>query len=833
MTVSILDSNERWGLLAAALVVAAAAYALHRRRRPGAVVPLIVVAAIIVDVLISERLVAFLIQGLSNKSSDFNEFRWVILAPWGRLGLALGAAVAVAVVILGWLSSRRLTSPWRRAALIGLRAAAASMALVLFLQPAVELRQVAREPNRVAVVVDDSRSMSLRDEPGGPSRLERVRALLERSRGTLERWQASHHIDFFEFAETLGPSTFESVATGEPHGQETLVRQALERVRARYDGRELAGVVLISDGVATGGFADEAGEGVITDFLRSLDTRVHTVWAGRPGLKDVAVARILADEFAFVRTVVRIEAMIRSTGYDKRRIPVTLSSDGKELRYKWIEVGPGDTQSKVVFEISPPRVGKYVYEISTPVAQDEAVSTNNRRSFVLRVIRDKIRVLQVAGQPAWDVRALRRMLKQNPNVDLISFFILRTIDDHSGVPNSEMSLIPFPTRELFEEELPSFDVIVLQNFEFEPYGIGIYLENIRSYVHGGGGLVMLGGALSFSSGGYAGTPVAEALPVELLPSFRSSRDLIDASYFQPQLTRQGKIHPVTALRYESGDNETTWQRLPELEGVNLVAGARRDATVLAVHPRLRTASGEPMPVMTAGEYGDGRSLAIGSDSLWRWGFVAAAKPGDDGRNYDKFWENTIRWLIQDPELRYLHVESDAVEYQPGDRAGINTRLLDRDYTPLQGGTVTLEIRRGSDPAATDPVAHEVIEVGESGDGSYELTNLEPGVYRIHGRAEVAGKEVESSDIFLVREGTTELDQPAATDGLLRELSTATGGTYMGKATELPADLPFEEPRIVRVDQRTDVELWSRPVLLFLAFLFLGLEWVLRQRSGYL
>ena len=80
---------------------------------------------------------------------------------------------------------------------------------------------------------------------------------------------------------------------------------------------------------------------------------------------------------------------------------------------------------------------------------------------------------------------------------------------------TQMSLIPFPTRELFEEQLPSFDVIVLQNFEFMPYGIGDYLDNIRSYVEGGGGLAMLGGDMSFSSGGYHGTPVAAALPVEL------------------------------------------------------------------------------------------------------------------------------------------------------------------------------------------------------------------------------------------------------------------------------------------------------------------------------
>ena len=97
---------------------------------------------------------------------------------------------------------------------------------------------------------------------------------------------------------------------------------------------------------------------------------------------------------------------------------------------------------------------------------------------------------------------------KNPDED--SFFILRTQDSISLVPNDEMSLIPFPTRELFEQQLPSFDLIILQDFEYLPYGIGDYLENIRSYVEGGGGLAMLGGAASFTSGGYYGTPVAQA-----------------------------------------------------------------------------------------------------------------------------------------------------------------------------------------------------------------------------------------------------------------------------------------------------------------------------------
>jgi uncharacterized membrane protein len=787
-----------------------------------------------VAALAVEQAIGLLVAHEAPASTDFNEFRWVLLSPWGRTGLVLGLVAVAAIVGLSFHASARLASPWRRAAMIGLRSGAATAALILFLQPAVELRQVAREPNRIAVIVDDSLSMGLREIGDGPSRHERARALLSASEPVFQTWRKKHHVDFFGFSDALVQTSETAAASAKPTGAGTMMRQSLEQLRARYDGRDLAGIILVSDGVPTDEFADGATDGTSRDFLGGLQTRVHTAWVGRPGLRDVAISRVLADEFAFVRTVVKIEVVIRSTGYPRRRIPVTLTSEGKPLRQKWVEVAADEGETRVVFELSPPRVGKFVYSVETPVSADEAVDTNNSRSFVLRVIRDKIRVLQVAGQPSWDVQALRRMLKQNPNVDLISFFILRTQDDVSLVPNDEMSLIPFPTHELFQDELPSFDLIVLQNFEYLPYGIGAYLENIRSYVEGGGGLAMLGGPLSFSSGGYASSPVAAALPVTL-DSNLSQRDAVDTTVFRPALTGAGQVHPVTSLRYEARDNVALWKALPSLEGVNIIGDAKPGATVLATHPRLRTRSGKPMPVIVAGEYGDGRSLAVTTDSLWRWGFAAGDQVDGhgDGRYYDKLWETSMRWLIQDPELRYLHVDSDHVEYVPQSPVRLDVRLLDRNYAPLAGGKVSLEISRGADPARVVEVGAATLQVGESGEASHEMDGLEPGVYRVRATAEVGGRQVEATDIFLVREGTEEMDRPAAREDVLRAVAATTGGTYLGKVSELPSNLAFDQPRVVRVDRRSDVELWSRPVLLFLALLLLGLEWLLRQRSGYL
>ncbi len=831
MSIVLFSSLVRYGLAATAgLLLLATILAVRANRgRLGALLGVGVLFA--GGALAAEALVALTVRLAAPGASDFNEYRWVMLAPWGRLGLALGGAAVIGIVALSWRASRGAPS-WRRATMIALRTGAAVVALVVFLEPAVELRQVAREPNRIAVLIDDSKSMSLAEQPDGPTRIERARKLIAASSDTIAAWEVEHKIDYYTFSETVTATSLTALANDPAAGKGTLIRKALEFVRGRYESRDLAGIVLISDGSATGGFDEDSGDGAVRDFLRSLDTHIHTVWAARPGLEDIAVAKVMADEFAFVRTVVRIDAVIHTTGLPARQVPVTLSTDGQPLRTKQVDLPAGDHEVTVTFELTPPRVGRYVYEISVPIVAGEAVTTNNTRSFVLRVIRDKTRVLQVAGQPSWDVRALRQMLKSDPNVDLISFFILRTQDSVGLVPNDEMSLIPFPTRELFEQQLPSFDLIILQNFEYLPYGIGDYLENIRSYVEGGGGLAMLGGATSFSSGGYYGTPVAAALPVELYGPFDSG-PVLDTQRFAPQLTEAGVMHPVTSLRYVAEDNLATWKALPQLDGVNLVAGAKPDATVLAVHPRLKTKSGKPMPVIVAGDYGKGRSLAVTTDSLWRWGFVAAQHPGDDGRQYTKFWEGARRWLIQDPDLRNLHIDSDAVEYAPGAPVRVAVRLLGRDYQALPGGVVSVVVKRGADPNRAEQISESKVTVGDDGTAVDELGGLAPGVYRVIGHATISGRQVDASDIFLVRDGGNELDRPVGDPATLDAIAKATGGSALGPADTLPRDLVFDPPRIVRVDRRTDVELWSRPGLLILVVGLLGLEWLLRQRSGYL
>ena len=146
-----------------------------------------------------------------------------------------------------------------------------------------------------------------------------------------------------------------------------------------------------------------------------------------------------------------------------------------------------------MFEIRPDELGEFLFQVSFPQIAGHATHSNDSADFVVKVIRDKIRVLQVVGRPSWDERFLRQHLKENPNVDLISFFILRTPSDDPEVSENELSLIPFPADKIFDTELHTFDVVIFQNFDFRPYYMARYLKNIREAVEGGLGFVMLGG----------------------------------------------------------------------------------------------------------------------------------------------------------------------------------------------------------------------------------------------------------------------------------------------------------------------------------------------------
>jgi len=760
-------------------------------------------------------------------SGDFNEARWVFLSPWGTRGIALAAVLCLVIIMLSWASSVECPTRRRRIAVICARTVAVSAAFLLFAQPALERSKVVRKPNRIAVLMDDSSSMQLPVSSGNETRAAFLRSVIADSFDVFESLRDERGVDFFRFSTDLFETTAVEPATS--LGAATRVRDVLLAIAKRYEAGALAGVILLSDGEATGALA-EPTSGEIEQLAAQLAVPIHTVWLAEPNLPDISIAEVRADEFAFARTRVEIAAVIRTKGFASRAVPVTLTVDGQVVKTRSVFLNDSRPEATVTFAVTPEKVGKFVYEISVPAQEGEVVLENNREVVLVRVIRDKIRVLHVAGQPSWDVRALRGMLKQNPNVDLISFFILRTADDASNASQGELSLIPFPTEELFSEELPSFDVVFLQNFNYGPYRMGRYLTNIADYVLDGGGLVMLGGPLSFSSGGYANTPLAPVLPLRLQAY---AGGLFTDETFRPLLTDAGKKHPVTQLRFERARNEKAWSSAPSLEGTNTVLGLQREAVALVEHPTKKSDGGERQPVIAAMDAGKGRTLAVATDSLWRWQFRPTADVEHRSTAYQKLWENAVRWLTRDPEFERLKIVSDALTYRTDEVVALSIRALDSEYRPMGGTRVHVELREGAEPASAEVRAGAGLTTGDGGVVTYELGLLPPGIYRAVAEMQLDGRTVVARELFSVQAGARETEHPNPRPRLLRGLSGASGGSFLTRPRAIPNKLKFLRPQVSRVDRHETVEVWSGIWLLLLALVALAIEWGLRQRSNAL
>jgi len=515
-----------------------------------------------------------------------------------------------------------------------------------------------------------------------------------------------------------------------------------------------------------------------------------------------------------------------------------LRRQGELVQTRDVQVRPEKTRYEVTFEFVPEQIGKEIYTVSAPEFSGEALFDNNVSHFLQNVIRDKIRVLQVVGQPSWDERFLRRLLKKNPNVDLVSFFILRTNSSVQLVPPSEMSLIPFPTRELFEEQLGSFDLVTFQNFNFGPYDMDRYLGSIADYVRDGGGFIMLGGDLSFASGGYAGTPIEDILPVEL-PSSTMPEAIVDTRPFRPNLTDAGTRHPITQMAFHPQSNRQIWKNLPELRGTNIVGEAKSSATVLARHPTIEQ-NGRGMPVLTVGEVGDGRVMSLTSDSTWRWGFEYVGQGGTP-REYQVFWNSAIRWLIKDPELKLIQVDIPEEQSTPGAPITAHTRIAEPDYTPAAGTEGTLELKHRSFDSLESTgmvkggtsIWTNSFETDGNGQHTTEVPTENPGIYTVEARATTEAGELSDSELVLAVPNVEEFRQIVPRDDLLASLAEETGGHSATLPNFDPNDLVFDDSSKVRVDERTVLHLWDSFVVFFLILGLLAAEWTLRRRWGRL
>ncbi len=458
----------------------------------------------------------------------------------------------------------------------------------------------------------------------------------------------------------------------------------------------------------------------------------------------------------------------------------------------------------------PEEVGSHHLSVSIPAQFGESLASNNSVNLSLKVVRDKIRILMVSGNPSMNYRFMRMVFKNDPSIDLLSFVILRTPSDILNAPVQEQSLIPFPVETIFSKELHSFDLVIFDNFSYELYFKPNYLEAVRDFVREGGSFSMIGGPNLFDS--YAGTPIEDILPVRLT----GKRDYHRDSPLDVRLTHAGTIHPITRLSLEENDNARLWQEMPPLDGVNSLEPKNSGTILLGSNERTSR------PILTVGSFGKGRVLVLATDYSWKWYMGMVAK-GKGNWAYLRLMERMVRWLTRDPSLDPVQITLPERAGTVGQEIGVRIKLRENDQSPNPRGTISLSV---FNPDGLKMMS-QLKTTGHSDEYVGSFLPEKEGMYKIKVDTEFGLLE---ESLIIARNGE-DLDG-APHPERLRVIAASTGGKLLSRGDDLLKEMEsYVGGNKNRFIEERTLPVLSRSYTLMIILFLLAMEWYLRRRWG--
>ena len=557
------------------------------------------------------------------------------------------AALAVAVVMVGLL----IVSRTRGAAM---RAGALALMVLALANPSVTRED--RDPltSVAVVVVDKSPSQSFGDRT---AQTEAVREALVRR---LQR------IPGLELRVVEAGQ-----ADGETDG--TRLFQALNATLSDVPPERIAGAFMITDGRVHDVPADAGALG--------FSAPLHALITGSPNERDRRVVLVAAPRFGIVGQPQTITFKVEDSGVPPSRAQVKISRDGEVIDQRVVNSG-----ENVDVQIAIPHSGQNIVEIEASPIDNELTTVNNRAVVSIDGVRDKLRVLLVSGEPHSGERTWRNLLKSDPNVDLVHFTILRPPEKQDGTPINELSLIAFPTRELFQQKINEFQLIIFDRYARQGVLPIIYFDNIAKYVRDGGAVLVAAGPDYASPTSIWRTPLDQILPAE--PTGKMTEQP-----FYARLTDAGRRHPVTR-GLEGGDQEpphwSRWFRLVDTKTAN--------GTTVMQGP-------DDKPLLLLSREGEGRVALLLSDHIWLW-----ARGYEGGGPHLDLLRRLSHWLMKQPDL-----EEEALRLSVhGKDLTIERQTMADTVDPV---TITSPsgATRSVTLSPTEPGAwHHVIQVNELG-----------------------------------------------------------------------------------------------------------------------
>jgi hypothetical protein len=634
-----------------------------------------------------------------------------------------GAAVAVVLVVL--LLVRR-----SRGALLR----ALSLAALLLALSNPTLRQEERESlaNIAIVVVDESTSQTIAGRPEQTAAIRREVETKLAALGNLQvRWVTS------------------SKPTGEAASGTNLFTD-LNSALANTPPDRLAGVILITDGQ-------------VHDIPKSaqalgFDAPVHGLLTGQPDEFDRRIEVLKAPRYGIVGSTRDIEARVVETGRKGRagdRVSLKIRREGR----------PDETRSTVIgrtvsIQMPFPHAGQNIVEIELETAPGELTPANNRVIVTAEGVRENLRVLLVSGEPHAGERVWRNLLKSDAAVDLVHFTILRPPQKQDGTPIHQLSLIAFPTRELFSERIKDFDLIIFDRYQHRDILQLLYYENIARYVEQGGALLVAAGDDFAGQMSLSRTPLSVVLPAT--PTGR----LLEQHY-KAKLSGDGVKHPVTrglpGTDLSDPAKEPTWGRW------------FRQVDVVPTRGRTVMSGAENRPLLMLDRKGRGRVALMLSDHAWLW-----ARGYDGGGPHTDLLRRLLHWLMKEPDLE----EERLIASAKGLKLTIERRSMEDGVPPVQVSAPGGE--------------NSEVTLEKAGPGSWRSTVdvKVPGLYKLQTLASTGPLHAVAHAGI---EDAREMSEVTATDEKLKPLVEATGGgTFWTRGGGLLSSMSASSVEVPRI-----------------------------------
>ncbi|MCJ7788432.1 MAG: hypothetical protein MUP20_06990, partial [Methyloceanibacter sp.] len=510
---------------------------------------------------------------------------------------------------------------------------------------------------------------------------------------------------------------------------ETRLFSALDGAFRDVPPSRIAGAVMITDGQVHD----------VPSSAQNFPAPLHALITGDENEKDRRIRFENAPRFGLVGKPLQMSYRVIATDGERGQVDVRVSINGQPVSIERATIG-----QEMQLDIVIPGAGRNIVELSIDAADGEITDTNNRAIAILDGIRENLRVLLVSGEPHAGERTWRNLLKSDASVDLVHFTILRPPEKQDGTPINQLSLIAFPTRELFQEKLDQFDLIIFDRYQRRGVLPLLYLENVARYVERGGAVLVSAGDDYASPLSLYRTPLGQILPA--VPKGR-----VTEAPFKPKLSELGIKHPVTNDLPGAAGDEPSWGRW-----FRVVDAEPRDAEVLMT-------GAADKPLLVIGQRGEGRVAMLLSDHTWLW-----ARGYEGGGPYTDLLRRLAHWLMKEPELE----EETLKATSRGQTLTIERRSVEDEIEP-----VIMTTPSGQEETIT-------LDKGERGAWKKTMTVNEQGVYRI-----ASGKL--ASVVTVGKANARELAAVTATEEKLAPIleETGGGGFWLGREAAEAADLP--------------------------------------------